>query len=798
MAGIEVNPKSVLRNGQSSLSRGYIPGVSQQQSTLQTSGTENLTNMGSRTNQTSRSQSYGVSSVQTLPRNPQESILSSNLTQTLPNRSSGQNLVNHHNNMINNNILTSHHNSRLPQLHHNVSQNILQQQQQQQFMKQQPLTSQQLLQQQILLRQLKPTPTSQSQEQQLANSPKSVNKNGFNSTANKNNKIVPKSTAAEKLAQGYQNTTCSSPAPATSTVSLTQNGSVNQLSKQALLLKQQQELQSSVIQLSQQQAAGKLSQQQQLVNQLSQHQLHGQVSQHQLVNQLSQQQLPGQLSQQQLLNQLSQQQLAGQISQQQLTSGKLSHHQITSHLSQQQLINQLSQHSTVDQLSQQTSVNQLSQQPTVNQLSQQALSMKAQQEQLEQLLAQQRLNEEEMMLAKLQGVMLEGQSGSGPSTDRTYMNVQPVAVIGRGGKIVNQSEFDTNPPPTQVPGPTGRKAPAIPKSQEVKHKKEPLYSTILQFSANDGSKGMHVFDDGVYANYAPASLYSNYSNYSELEALRSTDSQCSAEEEPTEGLPSLDSPVSSSYSELRQAATLVQPRVSFNGDGSIYEPVLPPKGIPGPNSIHFKSLSGGSTDSDYFGACVKCGGKIVGDGNGCSAMGRLYHVQCFTCAECGIVLQGLPFYAVEGSALCETDYLNTLEKCCKCLKPILDRILRATGKPYHPACFTCIACNKSLDGVPFTVDATNQIHCIQCFHKRFAPRCSVCKDPIMPTPGEEETVRVVALDRSFHINCYRCVDCNLLLSSDEDGRGCYPLDDTVLCRQCNTTRIHKLTSSIQD
>jgi hypothetical protein len=37
-----------------------------------------------------------------------------------------------------------------------------------------------------------------------------------------------------------------------------------------------------------------------------------------------------------------------------------------------------------------------------------------------------------------------------------------------------------------------------------------------------------VFEDtGLYANYAPASLYSNYSNYSELEALRSTDSQCS-------------------------------------------------------------------------------------------------------------------------------------------------------------------------------------------------------------------------------------------------------------------------------
>ena len=40
----------------------------------------------------------------------------------------------------------------------------------------------------------------------------------------------------------------------------------------------------------------------------------------------------------------------------------------------------------------------------------------------------------------------------------------------------------------------------------------------------------------MYANYAPASLYSNYSNYSELEMLRSCESNCD-EEEHTEGLP---------------------------------------------------------------------------------------------------------------------------------------------------------------------------------------------------------------------------------------------------------------------
>lgn len=40
--------------------------------------------------------------------------------------------------------------------------------------------------------------------------------------------------------------------------------------------------------------------------------------------------------------------------------------------------------------------------------------------------------------------------------------------------------------------------------------------------------------------------------------------------------------------------------------------------------------------------------------------------------------------------------------------------------------------------------------------RKYAPRCSVCGEPIMPDQGQEETVRIVALDRSFHVNCYVC------------------------------------------
>jgi hypothetical protein len=121
-------------------------------------------------------------------------------------------------------------------------------------------------------------------------------------------------------------------------------------------------------------------------------------------------------------------------------------------------------------------------------------------------------------------------------------------------------------------------------------------------------------------------------------------------------------------------------------------------------------------EPDNYGTCVKCN-NIVTEASGCTAMDSIFHIACFTCHVCQTSLQGKPFYALDGNAFCEEDYLNTLEKCCVCSSPITERILRATGKPYHPLCFTCVVCGKSLDGIPFTVDATNKIHCIEDFHK---------------------------------------------------------------------------------
>ena len=52
---------------------------------------------------------------------------------------------------------------------------------------------------------------------------------------------------------------------------------------------------------------------------------------------------------------------------------------------------------------------------------------------------------------------------------------------------------------------------------------------------------------------------------------------------------------------------------------------------------------------DFFGKCHKCDEDVIGEGKGCSAMGNVYHVKCFTCAVCAQPLRGKQFYAIDVS-----------------------------------------------------------------------------------------------------------------------------------------------------
>lgn len=59
---------------------------------------------------------------------------------------------------------------------------------------------------------------------------------------------------------------------------------------------------------------------------------------------------------------------------------------------------------------------------------------------------------------------------------------------------------------------------------------------------------------------------------------------------------------------------------------------------------------------------------------------------------------------------------------------------------------------------------------------------------ITPVEGTEETVRVVSMDKDFHVDCYICEECGMQLTDEPDKR-CYPYEGHLMCRACHLQKI---------
>lgn len=129
----------------------------------------------------------------------------------------------------------------------------------------------------------------------------------------------------------------------------------------------------------------------------------------------------------------------------------------------------------------------------------------------------------------------------------------------------------------------------------------------------------------------------------------------------------------------------------------------------------------------YYGQCRKCNKPVYGRGNACQALNSIFHVECFGCTSCGRLLRGKPFYCLNNNSsqiYCEEDYLysgflENAQKCAHCQQLIVDKILQALGKSYHPNCFRCFSCNHSLDGLPFTLDIHSRVYCLNDYFRYF-------------------------------------------------------------------------------
>ncbi|KJH51006.1 LIM domain protein [Dictyocaulus viviparus] len=169
--------------------------------------------------------------------------------------------------------------------------------------------------------------------------------------------------------------------------------------------------------------------------------------------------------------------------------------------------------------------------------------------------------------------------------------------------------------------------------------------------------------------------------------------------------------------------------------------------------------------------CASCNGPIK---DRCvSALKKNYHVQCFTCAECGQEFGDDGFHEKDGLTYCRRDFFRLFAPRCKgCSKPIASNFITALGTQWHPECFVCQMCGTSFAGGSF-FDGGGEPLCEIHYHERHGSLCHQCRAPISGRC-------VTAIGRKFHPEHFRCSHCSRQLT-----KGTFKeVDRRPLCNKC--------------
>ncbi|XP_055343065.1 transforming growth factor beta-1-induced transcript 1 protein-like isoform X2 [Paramacrobiotus metropolitanus] len=173
------------------------------------------------------------------------------------------------------------------------------------------------------------------------------------------------------------------------------------------------------------------------------------------------------------------------------------------------------------------------------------------------------------------------------------------------------------------------------------------------------------------------------------------------------------------------------------------------------------------SDNNTCAACNKTvSGQVI------TALGKVWHIECFRCAHCDTPLRTQPFFEKAGKAYCERDYHELFAmKCQKCKGPIKDTCYTALEASWHPECFCCARCNTAFGEEPFH-EREGRPFCDNCYLASFAPQCQGCRKPISGT-------YLTALDAQWHRDCFVCTDCRKPFESGSF----FELDGRPYCEQ---------------
>ncbi|XP_026555797.1 actin-binding LIM protein 2 isoform X3 [Pseudonaja textilis] len=163
--------------------------------------------------------------------------------------------------------------------------------------------------------------------------------------------------------------------------------------------------------------------------------------------------------------------------------------------------------------------------------------------------------------------------------------------------------------------------------------------------------------------------------------------------------------------------------------------------------------------------CHNCGSPCKGEV--LRVQKKYFHIKCFVCKACGCDLAQGGFFVRQGDYVCTSDYQRLYgTRCFSCDEFIEGEVISALGKTYHPNCFVCVLCRQPFppgDRVTF-----NGKECV-CQKCSLPPAGAGC--PVLRSCGNcgsdiKNGQSLVALDKHWHLTCFKCKICGKLLTGE--------------------------------
>ncbi|XP_026273872.1 actin-binding LIM protein 1 isoform X6 [Frankliniella occidentalis] len=213
----------------------------------------------------------------------------------------------------------------------------------------------------------------------------------------------------------------------------------------------------------------------------------------------------------------------------------------------------------------------------------------------------------------------------------------------------------------------------------------------------------------------------------------------------------------------------------------------------------------------YCQSCKKkCSGEVL------RVQDKYFHIACFKCKVCRNSLAQGGFFCKDGAYYCTSDYQRQFgTKCAVCNEYVEGEVVSALGNTYHQKCFTCGRCRQAFPSGERVTYTGKEVLCARCVQipVRSSEGRATSASLGSPTSGgaslggglsaggnecagchEElkECQALIALDRQWHIWCFKCNTCDAVLHGEYMGKDGVPYCEKdyqkkfgVRCAYCN-------------